>query len=659
MHIFSNNFIKINHNFWNSIRASLRQFQGSQRVIHPTFITKSESQNQCNQGPRQNQSFAQIRSGIEILQRRDSQQTVSNELKMEDQKSVWCHTCKCIFKNKAFLEKHVRNVHQNAASSLTPKLAHSVMTAVDQNSVNNYYPFRCNLCEKIFKSKKDCFRHKRESHIPECKYCGKTLSRFSSLKRHEVMHEQQKVTDAYGGLLKDGTKSHNDAPAFAHHKNNIKSETCLSIDTSGSVQPFIDTTEKRELSIGGVTNLLLPDVETPDPDIDVQIKNHFDEEAEMNVLQKTEIANLSSRSFTKHENVVKCDEEKSSTHGDLLAQALRDADIDLSLPSFDDVTEKKKESLPTLKSNIEGRQCNVEDEKRDVVLSNSKDSEIVDSQIKNDSNLIIEPRPIEKEARNESNPPDCTESTTEIRVEEIQPQDGLQANINCLTVEAPRSPEKLPTVNSSEKTVMLSPKPAAEKAADDDISVHALPTKFDTIAKPQKLDKADPRKSNDIGVIVDFMKNKPDHFDEKKSKGNEVIAKKNYTCPVCSKNLGSNLNFQLHLKVEHDHESNISKEKIPAKTTLNSRQKSAQKEKHRCEDCGQLFAKKKEFQNHVKSHLRDKAASEKSTSVSAQKVCNISTDGQTFRCSTCKISFQSRPDMRCHVREMKKLESEK
>ena len=62
------------------------------------------------------------------------------------------------------------------------------------------YP--CNYCEKIFVSKAVLSEHRKGEHIPQCRHCGKVMSRFSSVRRHELSHESNNDAVVSAGIEK-------------------------------------------------------------------------------------------------------------------------------------------------------------------------------------------------------------------------------------------------------------------------------------------------------------------------------------------------------------------------------------------------------------------------------------------------------------------------
>jgi len=114
-----------------------------------------------------------------------------------------------------------------AASKPTLKKDPVTVNSISHQLKPATYP--CSFCENIFGAKQDLLRHRKVAHVPECKYCGKNMTRYSSLRRHELIHEG-KAGQKYERV--ELSKTHNSDKFIPLQNGPTKDVPCSGIKTS-------------------------------------------------------------------------------------------------------------------------------------------------------------------------------------------------------------------------------------------------------------------------------------------------------------------------------------------------------------------------------------------------------------------------------------------
>merc|ERR1719319_988809 len=118
-----------------------------------------------------------------------------------------CTLCKKVFTRRNRMNHHVKRAHgkgenegdkieesmysnDDKEESPEPKCGNSNDDKIIAKNTDGYvHDTTCGLCGKLFTSKSNCFRHKKEKHsgpneIHACPDCGKNFTRTNSLKIH-------------------------------------------------------------------------------------------------------------------------------------------------------------------------------------------------------------------------------------------------------------------------------------------------------------------------------------------------------------------------------------------------------------------------------------------------------------------------------------------
>jgi len=140
-------------------------------------------------------------------------------LNIEVTEDIICHICSATFKQKRYLQSHLRTVHKgdNEKSKVECKFCHEKFThrtqrlrhvrqshpevfeedGTDQTSQTEEISSRtCNLCNKVFKQIKYLELHKSSVHkieLFECDLCQRTFTFKRSMERHiRAIHEDRR-----------------------------------------------------------------------------------------------------------------------------------------------------------------------------------------------------------------------------------------------------------------------------------------------------------------------------------------------------------------------------------------------------------------------------------------------------------------------------------
>ena len=109
-----------------------------------------------------------------------------------------CDKCDYITKAKKDLKKHERLHHIGLQCQICDKFFPNTTKLETHKNIEHQKRLECDICQKSFTSRKTLNSHKQLKHgdsagVHKCSKCGRKCLSASKLRRHEQIHERQKV----------------------------------------------------------------------------------------------------------------------------------------------------------------------------------------------------------------------------------------------------------------------------------------------------------------------------------------------------------------------------------------------------------------------------------------------------------------------------------